>query len=484
MSAIGNYIHYTAKGYEEHGITRKGTFQTWRNQRNEIIRKAAALKTSLTPSDREELEGVLNSLLRPTTDDSMVAKARKEVEKVMIENFESSAKKINWDTGNIDWVQKRSDTLSTLHRHRNESGQLEINLKEMLDKVNKLMKIIAKQAKVESNGKVLSLECKKLARLAKQVQERMDGNLRKNGWIYGLTTSKNILTDEQIIKYLNSLIETYAAHPAINLQKGTAFEAMIAMAPFVAQGMAAEEAAKQIKGSVKEQVIIEPSNFSSDYISINGLDNNYTIKTSGSVAQGKVDVELTWNNKITKISAKNVNLGNPYAQIHILSGSSLMYLIQDMDHDYVNHFLNLQTEHGVLNSKDGGYKKVPKNYFGEKRKLVMQEMKLYLFYKALSGDNYKRKAADLFVINDNSKGEVYVYSIEDIINKIIYNERTLAQISVTNQEGVNIMNLPLFKNDRVTGDATGQQRITSVLAQVHATKISASLRPSILAHIW
>ena len=47
-----------------------------------------------------------------------------------------------------------------------------------------------------------------------------------------------------------------------------------------------------------------------------------------------------------------------------------------------------------------------------------------------------------------------------------------------------IMNLPLFKNDRVTGDATGQQRITSVLAQVHAVKISASLRPSVLAHIW
>lgn len=480
MSAIGNYIHYTAKGYEKHGITKNGTFQAWNSQRNEIIKKAASLRTSLTATDRMQLEGVLNGMLRPAADDTMVAKARQEVEAYMNASFKEKTEKINWDTGNIEWPKKRSDTLTTLHRHRSESGQLEINLKEMLDKVNKLMEIIAKQAKVESNGKVLSLECKKLARLAKQVQDRMDGNLKKNGWVYGLTTSKNILTDEQVIKYLNSLIETYAAHPAINLQKGTAFEAMIAMAPFVAQGMATEEATKQIKGSVKEQVIIEPSNFSSDYISINGPDNNYTIKTSGSVAQGKVDVELTWNNKITKISAKNVNLGNPYAQIHILSGSSLMYLIQDMDHDYVNHFLNLQAEHGVLNSK-GGYKKVPKNYFGEKRKLVMQEMKLYLFYKALSGDNYKRKAVDLFVINDNSKGEVRVYSIEDIVNKVIYNSGALSQISVTNQNGVNIINLPLFKNDRVAGDATGQQRITSVLAQVHAIKISSSFRPSILS---
>ena len=482
MSAIGNYIHYTAKGYEEHGITRKGTFQTWRNQRNEIIRKAAALRTSLTPSDREELEGVLNSLLRPAADDSMVAKARKEVEKIMIENFESSAKKINWDTGDIDWALKRSDTLSTLHRHRSE-GRLKIDLEEMLNKVNKLIEIIDKKAKVESNGDALSLECKRLARLARQIKDRIDDDLKKDGWVYGLTNSKKILTDDQIIKYLNSLIETYAAHPAINLQKGTAFEAMIAMAPYVAQGMAAEEAAKQIKGSLTEEVIIEPSNFSSDYVSFNGFNNDYNIKTTGSISQGKVDVELTWNNKIAKISAKNVNLGNPYAQIHILSGSSLMFLIQDMDHDYVNHFLNLQVEHSVLKSKDE-YQKVSKNYFGDKRKLIMQEMKLYLFYKALTGDNYKRKAADLFVINDNSKGEVYVYSIEDIINKIIYNERTLAQISVTNQEGINIMNLPLFKNDRVTGDATGQQRITSVLAQVHATKISASLRPSVLAHIW
>lgn len=482
MSAIGNYIHYTAKGYEEHGITRKGTFQTWRNQRNEIIRKTAALRTSLTPSDREELEGVLNSLLRPAADNSMVEKARKEVEKIMIESFEDKAKEINWDTGNIEWSQKKSDTLSTLHRHRSE-GHLKIDLEEMFNKVNKLIEIIDKKAKIESNGKALSLECQRLARLARQIKDRMDDNLKKDGWVYGLTNSKKILTDEQIIKYLNSLIETYAAYPAINLQKGTAFEAMIAMAPYVAQEMAAEEAAKQIKGSLPEEVIIDPDNFSSDYVLFNGPDNSYTIKTTGSVSQGKVDVELAWNNKIAKISAKNVNLGNPYAQIHILSGSSLMFLIQDMDHDYVNHFLNLQVEHSVLNSK-GGYKKVPKNYFGENRKLIMQEMKIYLFYKALSGDNYKRKAVDLFVINDNSKGEVRVYSIEDIVNKVIYNSGALSQISVTDQSNVNIMNLPLFKNDRVTGDATEQQRITSVLAQVHATKISASLRPSVLAHIW
>ena len=56
MSAIGNYIHYTAQGYLEHGITKKGKFTAYKSQKEAIIKKALAnSRSSLNSQEKDDL---------------------------------------------------------------------------------------------------------------------------------------------------------------------------------------------------------------------------------------------------------------------------------------------------------------------------------------------------------------------------------------------------------------------------------------------
>ena len=138
---------------------------------------------------------------------------------------------------------------------------------------------------------------------------------------------------------------------------------------------------------------------------------NGTLSTTRK-SQGKIDVLLKWQGRDLKISAKNVNLQACY--IHILSGSPFLYMIQDLNGDFVNHFINvysIQQKRGSLAAK-----------FAKQRKDSMDAMKFILMYKALTGDNYNRNAANVFAINDNSasgKGSIKVYTMEQLIHKII-----------------------------------------------------------------
>jgi hypothetical protein len=53
---------------------------------------------------------------------------------------------------------------------------------------------------------------------------------------------------------------------------------------------------------------------------------------------------LNWDGKDLGISAKNVNLDKGWARL--VTDSSLLYLLQDEDPQFVNHFLNIFATHG------------------------------------------------------------------------------------------------------------------------------------------
>jgi len=65
--------------------------------------------------------------------------------------------------------------------------------------------------------------------------------------------------------------------------------------------------------------------------------------------QDKLDVAFEWKGDLLNISAKNYSLANSDAMIHLLSGSSLLYLISNENPDFVNHWLNL-----IAANYDGG----------------------------------------------------------------------------------------------------------------------------------
>lgn len=91
-------------------------------------------------------------------------------------------------------------------------------------------------------------------------------------------------------------------------------------------------------------------------------------------------------------------------------------MLQDVDSDFVNHFLNLYAAHGKLERQ--------KSVNADNAKLtamksgILPEIKLILLYKGLTGDTNKRSSANLFIINDSSKGKVKVFDMYKLISQI------------------------------------------------------------------
>lgn len=61
MSAIGEYVHYTAFGYLEHGTTRRGAFNTWSSQKTKVNTSFSQSKLQNTES-LKEIEAIVNSI--------------------------------------------------------------------------------------------------------------------------------------------------------------------------------------------------------------------------------------------------------------------------------------------------------------------------------------------------------------------------------------------------------------------------------------
>jgi hypothetical protein len=62
--------------------------------------------------------------------------------------------------------------------------------------------------------------------------------------------------------------------------------------------------------------------------------------------QDKLDVLFNWDGDELKVSAKNYKLEDSSAMIHLVSGTSLLYLISSEKTDFVNHWLNVITTTG------------------------------------------------------------------------------------------------------------------------------------------
>ena len=102
---------------------------------------------------------------------------------------------------------------------------------------------------------------------------------------------------------------------------------------------------------------------------------------------------------------------------------------------------------------------------------MIQELRLIILYKALTGDVGGRKSANLFIANDNKTGQVKVHNVSDIINKA--NKNLSRGVAI---KGVNL-SMKKFLNTYAT---TPEERISRLLADVHARKISVGLNTSLL----
>ena len=454
MSAIGDYVHYSYAGYEAHGTSENGTFEAWKSQRGKLLKEAKNLSSSsLNPIERRQLEQLLMSMTSnadPT--DAITQRARQNVIDKMTELFDETLQEMDWSTGD---VKMHVDRNSVIGQARDAK-----NIEDLLNRAIKLEKIIEQEVKDGQAPESILEQTTKIKDFYQQIKNKISAYKKKSE----LSPSeyerwKDDLGEQR--KSLNKLIAEYAAYPAVSLQKGTFFERTIEQIPLVAESLGIKAIA-QVIGDDYENVMFDTSKFNYSLLT---EDFTGDVLERTVVSQGKIDVQLQWNDKEIGISAKNIAIDPNKYQIHLVTGSSLLYMIQDIDTDFINHFLNLFAKHGKPGAVTGSFR--------TSKELMKDEMKLILFFKALTGSNYGRKAANLFVVNDSNTGRVYVKSIQELAEKVADNINNY--VGVTFNGNTFNTSIKQFNNPFLD---TPQKRISALLMDVHARKVSVSLKPS------
>ena len=414
MSAIGDYVHYSARAYEKYGINRKGegSYQKWYSQKKAILARANEFTKSTIPINiRKKMESLIGSIMKRNGATSSATKATQgQIEKIIMRQYQKASANINWQGGGV--FTGASHDVSYDFRYNLEKIVRQINQLE-----NKVGMLINKSTGTTQQELKIFLE--QIEQNHKQLLQLM----RQGATTMGVELNITQTDMTSIISQINEVLDKYLALPPVENQQGAIFEQAIGMLPEIARGTALSTANMHISNATydRERVSINTQHFIKNLSKTIG---NMWVNTHGTTVEGKVDVKMTWNNQISNISAKSYNLAkNPYVKIS--SGSNLIYMLQDVNPDFTNHFLNLFATH---DDEAGGSLMV-------RRKEMFEEIKFLTFYKAISGDNYGRQTADTFVINDVSgTNGVRVYSIHDIINTIL-RQNLINYIKITSSDG-------------------------------------------------
>lgn len=478
MSAIGEYIHLNAKNYNRYGITRKTPQEKYNfNQQKQNVKSKMNFAQI---QDKKSLEDALNSIFDKKDNSNVnTIQIRKEIENILNDFYQESLGKINWKTGNIQSKITNSKNI-TQKSIQTAKDQQSIELKTILKRV-RAIETLRNNIKSQEERKELT---NKINQIYEELNYILTGS--KRGMLTKLKNSslnkiQNKLVNlnnpqtEGLVTTINTLLKTYAAVPAVNLQKGDLFEYMIALAPAVARTKSGDELEKFIKqmknnvvGSSRSKIEInfDKNNFSQN-INLNNLElKGYVVSENGRTAytfkpsQEKIDVMLEWDNKIYPISAKNINLKSGF-NISVLSNSSLLYLLQDENPDFVNHYFNIIGTHQDSVPIDANIS------------MAHDMMKYTLLFKALTGQTYNRDNAEIFIINDNSTGRVKVFNIGELIEKASSNLDLYTKITAN---GASLEALKINNQWKPTIN----ERLNYFINEVHKQKIKASLTPNLI----
>ena len=145
-------------------------------------------------------------------------------------------------------------------------------------------------------------------------------------------------------------------------------------------------------------------------------------------------------------------------------------MLQDENADFVNHYLNLTTFHTDS-------KKI-QNLMSERVEFE-KVIKLTLAYKGLTGDTYGRgeNITNVFIVNNYSAG-VKTVKVISIANLLLNMENSPSNMISVHTKPFDIMSI--YRNQKVEGNPMGTIRISSVLQQMHARKVSTAFNSSLL----
>ena len=384
----------------------------------------------------------------------------------------------------------------------NKYGSSLLSDKKIIE-FNKQMKKIA--AEIQSAAKTIQSELK----TDPDTQIILNtGNFRKI-ISYATTFSleddtKSTFSMQTLIQDMNEIIKLLQTSYSLKLQKGELLEISAyyaSLLPELAYKIANKGANETIENIVKnlmqnnrsEKVGLSQRSSPeikldlfdqniADLISLKGYakTKNNTLRLQGSV-QDKTDIIFEWSlenpslsNQKFRISAKNVNLAENafFKKITIVSGSSLLYMIQQADATLVNHFLNISVER----NKEADKKiRMESNGLTETFiSRVHKELEAFLILEAFIGT--RGDPASIFLVNDNSQhGRVRAFNMSTLLNNLTEN---MNFFTVKIGDGKISDLVETIKNDY--SENGPEARIAQVLQQIHQKKVSVSFDPAYL----
>lgn len=483
MSGIGNYIHYSYANYKKYGTSVK-TETSEKNIpliisnyeksffSNDRLNK---INSNLTAEQRKQIEETITAIMT-NSKDKKVEISRQAIKDRMDKNFKGAVKNINWEKGSVATEAELQAAFNaigkiSMHHENGRKGRLSLDIHELIKKIDLLEKRLAVEVEKDSlsqnEANALITQIKSL--YEKTYETIYNSEVLPNQKKLKTATFNNM---SELRDTLNATIQEYASCPAIFAQEGALFEDMIAAAPYVAGNIAQNS----VREMIDKNVVGDKSNLISQYNNTNFTKNvsrrfeNGVLNTDINLRE-KVDVKIQWDNQPLNISAKNIKINNGYKWVNTVSGSPLLYMLQDLDSNFVNHYFNLFVSH-----KD-------RANISYQRDKMAETLERILFYKSITGDTFGQKdKANLMVINDKASGKVRVFDMKELVNSLLTkfkdikgNTQTL--YSIKTSAGKRIRSI-FYKNEKVNEKENNlfyaRMRIADVLSEAHNIKIFAA----------
>lgn len=506
-SAIGWYVHYNAQNYIDYGVLPKkngkkmSTSLTsyWSSIRDEIKIKVTTRNFSST--EIQYIENKLNAYRKMIILDTSqeMKKVRTKIIDLILKKFGSNIEGPNsfkFDMGDIQQLSPSSVDKNIQNLQENKtnvkkhfSGKNITYLNTVLKEFIKAYRSLNNISSVDDKKKILE-ELKKVDAWFTSLIAAEDQTIRANNDLTGIHTSKTLISRETADQAISLIRQAMGITEVEGLSKAKgAFEEYIeTAAALAAKGYSADAIVKFLesvyqktggahhtRGTIASHDLIQINQKAAaalknnDLIYFDSKSGEYKYKTTYHSEQ-KLDVsfEYTFHGqpKAIGLNIKNYNLFSSRA-LSLVTNSPLSHFLFNISNvDTINHFLNILATHPTY----------PATF--KKASIIAQEaLGYYLLWAALTGQGVGKTEgfADVFVVNNNKdKYGVRVFDINQLIQNVMEKSPKSLIIEPT----------PLrLKNTFVKGVNPGasiQFRLTNLIADAHAKKISVSLPPQAL----
>ena len=438
MSALGNYIHLKAENYKDAGTFRlgegKNKYQAISNFMESRLKEANI--PSLSDATIQELKNRLanDSEAQQRRDKDGTAKQFQEnLDKISDELYKVASTDA-MGAFTMRKGQNKFQSLSSYYKNKDKGYS-----KEQIEaKIAKKNEINAMISAINKKGEASKDEIEAILKKYKELNlPKVSGKTKST-----LGQIQEILNDTSYTTWQSHVSGAFGEQLVYSIRDVSDNNAM----------KAANDQIQKVVGNERGEIKISTNLISEDLAvdKILSKDEEGNFYTLGKT-QNKVDVQIVVNNEDVFASVKmyqNFSRNNATLQSDIELLSPLTYL-NSINDDFGNHWLNMHA--GRLLSGRGNADDV---------------LKQELAYEALvSGNPFKRPKinTNVFIAIEKETGRVFVQNVSTILTKR-YNSIMLTP-DITKLKFENVFDAGGFQN-----------RITNILAQVHATKIHASMK--------